>query len=306
MAELKGNIFDIRRFSTHDGDGIRTTVFLKGCPLKCVWCQNPEGISRETRLTYFANRCIGCALCVGASVDGDITMQDHLPVLHHKSTKHGEKYAAICPTAALVVDSKQYTVEEVVAIVLRDQPFFRYGGGVTLSGGEPLLQKEFTFALLKALKQNAVHMAVESSLCVEEKYLLQILPYMDTLFADFKVFDAEAHKRATGMDNALIKHNIALVLNSTYRERVIIRTPLIPQYTATKENITAICQYIAALYPQVNYEMLNYNPLAQAKYKQAEFPYCFQENPKMYTQEEMQNFYVMARKAGITNLITDS
>ena len=289
----------------HDGDGVRTTVFLKGCPLKCVWCQNPEGISRETSLVHFANRCIGCGLCAGSSVDGDITMKDQLPVLHNSSTKHWEKYVDICPTAALVVDSKQYTVAEVVEIVLRDQPFFQYGGGVTLSGGEPLLQKEFTLSLLKALKQKAVHTAVESSLCVDQAYLLQILPYIDTLFADFKVFDDGAHKQATGMDNVLIKDNIAMVLTSAYRDRVIIRTPLVPQYTATKENITAICQYIVQLYPQVRYELLNYNPLAQAKYKQVGMDYCFKENPKMFKKEELQEFQAIAQNAGIINLLKD-
>jgi len=305
MTALKGTIFDIRRFSTHDGDGIRTTVFLKGCPLKCVWCQNPEGISRETSLVHFANRCIGCGLCADSSVDGDITMKDQLPVLHNSSAKHWEKYVDICPTTALVVDSKQYTVDEVIEIVLRDQPFFQYGGGVTLSGGEPLLQKEFTLALLKALKQKAVHTAVESSLCVDQAYLLQILPYIDTLFADFKVFDDAGHKRATGMGNTLIKDNIARVLTSAYRDRVIIRTPLIPQNTATKKNITAICQYIVQLYPQVTYELLNYNPLAQAKYKQVEMEYCFKEKPKMFTKEEMQEFQEIAQNAGIINLLKD-
>ncbi len=305
MTTLKGTIFDIRRFSTHDGDGIRTTVFLKGCPLKCVWCQNPKGIERETSLVHFSNRCIGCGLCASISVDGDITIKDQLPVLHNSQAKQWQEYVTICPTNALVMDSKQYTVAEVIEIVLRDQPFFQYGGGVTLSGGEPLLQKEFTLALLKALKQKAVHTAVETSLCVDQAYLLQILPYIDTLFADFKVFDDGAHKRATGIDNGLIKDNIAMVLTSAYCDRVIIRTPLIPQYTATKENIAAICQYIAKLYPQVTYELLNYNPLAQAKYKQVGIEYCFKENPKLFTKEEMQEFQWIAQDAGIINLLKD-
>jgi len=304
MAELKGNIFDIRRFSTHDGDGIRTTVFLKGCPLKCVWCQNPEGIAPEAKLVHFANQCIACGLCASVSVDDDITMHEQLPVIHNSATRHWQEYTNICPTTALVMDSRAYTVVEVLKIVLRDQPFFRYGGGVTLSGGEPLLQKKFTLTLLKALKNNAVHTAVETSLFTDQAYLATILPYIDTLFADFKVFDNEAHTQMTGMGNERIKSNISFVLNSSYRDRVIIRTPLIPSYTATAENITAICQYIAQIYPQVKYEMLNYNPLAQAKYKQVDFDYCFQENPKMFTQEEMQDFYAIAKKAGIINLIT--
>lgn len=301
---ITGTIFDIRRFSTHDGAGIRTTVFLKGCPLRCVWCQNPEGISPEPQLVHFPSQCILCGSCLAAA-DGAVQLTGAQLILDAKKVKNGAIYEDICPAAALVVVGRVHTVEEVLRIVLRDAAFFRYGGGVTLSGGEPFMQKAFTLALLKALKAAKVHTAVESSLHVDSDELQCALPYIDTLFVDFKVADDHAYKKAVGTDPALIQRNLAIVLGSAYRERVIVRTPLVPGYTATKENIAAICRVIRQLDAKVQYELLNYNPLAEAKYRQLGLRYCFDENPRSFNPVELEGFYAIARQAGIENLITE-
>lgn len=303
---LTGRIFDIRRFSTHDGDGIRTTIFLKGCPLKCLWCQNPEGISPKENLIHFENKCINCGLCIKNCSNKSIIQKDNkIFVVKEKCTNEQNKVAMdICPTSALTMDSKNYKLDKVIEIAIKDKPFFKYGGGVTLSGGEPFFQADFTIELLKHLKDIGINTAIETSLFVSSKYLLEALPYLDIIFADLKVFDNEKHKVLTGVDNKIIKNNIKLILESNKKDCLIIRTPLIPNFTATKENINDISKYISELYSNVKYELLNYNPLAKAKYNLVDnLDYCFKENPKMYTDEQMKEFYDIAHLAGIKNLI---
>ena len=303
---LLGRIFDIRRFSTHDGDGIRTTIFLKGCPLKCAWCQNPEGISSKQNLIHFENKCINCELCVKNCSNKSIIKKDNkICVIKENCTEDQNKTAIdICPTGALTMDSKDYTIDEIIEIAMKDKPFFKYGGGVTLSGGEPFFQKDFTIGLLKVLKEHGINTAIETSLFAPSEYLLEVLPYLDTIFADLKVFDEEKHKAFTGVSNELIKKNIKLILESDKKDCVIIRTPLIPNFTATNENVHDISKYISAIYPNVKYELLNYNPLAKAKYNLIDnLDYCFKENPKMYNEEEMKKFQEAAYNAGIRNLI---
>ena len=150
-ASLTGRIFDIRRFSTHDGEGIRTTIFLKGCPLKCVWCQNPEGISPKEHLIHFENKCINCDLCIKKCSNKSVIRENNkICVVQDKCTDEQNKIVTdICPTGALTMDSKDYTLDEVIEIALKDKAFFKYGGGVTLSGGEALYQRKFAVGLRK-------------------------------------------------------------------------------------------------------------------------------------------------------------
>ena len=227
---VKGTVFDIRRFSTHDGGGIRTTVFLKGCTLSCVWCHNPEGI----RL--------------------DISKQENWDQIIEE-----------CPSGAIVWDSKRMSVDEVVEEVLKDAPFYKYGGGVTLSGGEPLLQPEFVLSFLKEMKKRNIHTAVETALHVPEK-----------------------------------------TLESEKRDQVIIRTPMIPGVTTGEDNIAEISRFISEAYSEVSYEILNYNPLAEAKYRLIDKTYCFKENPKRYSRKDMECFAEIARSNGVKNIIIES
>jgi pyruvate formate lyase activating enzyme len=304
MREIKGRVFDIRQFSVHDGEGIRTTIFLKGCPLHCVWCQNPEGIASNGRLIYFADKCIHCGACLLVSQGAVSEIAGKITIVPEAVTA-GEEYERQCPTGALRMDSREYMLEEVLETALRDLPFFLHGGGVTLSGGEPFLQQEFTLALLKELKEKGIHTAVESSLCTDLDYFKKVLPYIDRLFADFKVFLPEEHKRYTGIDPMIIRENLRYVLQSEYKDNVVVRTPLIPGYTATKENLTAIARWLAAVYPQVCYELLNYNPLAKAKYVHVDFPYGFSENPPMYTKAELLAFRDLIFKAGVVKVFVE-
>lgn len=304
-AVVTGQVFDIRRFSTHDGAGIRTTVFLKGCPLHCIWCQNPEGIAPQPQLIYLEKQCIHCGLCTTVCEPGAIRLQNGALVIERQGATDWRQPIDICPSACLMLDSTVYTVEQLMEQVLRDQAFFRHGGGVTLSGGEPLLQSEFAAALLQALHNAGIHTAIETSLYVTPRVLQAILPYIDTIYADFKVFDDSQHRQLTGVSNQLIKENLAALLSSYQKQAVVVRTPLIPQFTALPGNISDIARFISSIYPQVAYELLNYNPLAQAKYSLLGQPYCFTENLPRYSETDMQSFYKLARAAGIQRLIIE-
>ena len=299
--KAEGNIFDIRRFSTHDGDGIRTTIFFKGCPLACAWCHNPEGISVMPRPLHFQNKCIRCGTCAKISEHGGIELAKNGIRLNAGKPEDWQKMMDECPSGALAWDSRHMTAEMVIAEAMRDEPFFRYGGGVTLSGGEPLLQPEFALAILKGLKQKGVHTAIETALYVDSRVVLQVLPYLDLIFADLKLIDSDRHKKHTGVPNERIKENIRILLESEKAENVIIRTPMIPGITADEENIAGIARYSSGIYPEVSYEILNYNPLAEAKYHLVDKEFYRKDSPEKYSREAMQSFAEAAVENGIKN-----
>lgn len=302
---MKGKIFDIRRFSIHDGSGIRTTVFLKGCPLRCVWCQNPEGISAQMQPLYFSNKCIHCGTCLKLSKNGGVYQENGEIHLRRDRADDWNTIAEECPSQAIVMDSRICEAEELAEELLKDRAFFRGGGGVTLSGGEPLMQGEFAVELLRLLHEKGIHTAVETALNVSSWIVKEALPYLDLIYADMKIADEEKHKRYAGASNVLIKQNLEYILTSRYREKTIIRTPLIPGYTATEKNLAAIASFLSGLYPEVRYELLNYNPLAEAKYHLVGRNYCFEENPRLYTGEQMEAFGEIVKENGINNLIIE-
>lgn len=301
-----GFVFDVRRFSTHDGDGIRTTVFFKGCPLSCVWCHNPEGISGRRRPLYFEKKCIHCGSCIKAVNHGGVRIGAQGKIfLKTDQPEDWDRIMQICPTGAIAWDSREAHVMELFREVLKDGPFFHHGGGVTLSGGEPLMQPEFAANLLALLKGQGIHTAMETALLVPESSLAMVLPHLDLIFADCKLFGEEEHIRATGVSNRRIRENIHYLLTSEKRDSVVIRTPMIPEYTAKEENIAAIAAFLSGIYPHVHYELLNYNPLASAKYHLVGRKYCFQENPARFAKEEMQHFAEIARRQGVKNISID-
>lgn len=300
-----GRIFDIRRFSTHDGNGLRTNIFFKGCPLRCAWCQNPEGIAPGAAPVHFPNKCIGCGTCLKLAKKGGVYLEEGKIRLCRDQAEPWEAIIDACPTGALAMDSREYTVGELVHEAEKDAVFYRSGGGVTISGGEPLMQGEFAAGLLEALHGKGFHTAIETSLYASPETVLRVLPHLDQIFADLKVFDAEQHRRCTGVTNGRILHNIEFLLRSPGRERVTIRTPLIPGFTTEEENLAAIAKFLSDLYPEVKYELLNYNPLAEAKYHLVGREYCFTENPKLYTKSQMLAFGEIVKAHGIRNLILE-
>jgi pyruvate formate lyase activating enzyme len=295
---MEGIVFDIRRFSTHDGDGIRTTVFLKGCPLHCRWCQNPEGIASTRKVRWFADCCIHCRSCTGGKGAPEDLLSETIPAADW------EALLQRCPTRALRWDGRSITVENLISELERDAVFYRNGGGVTLSGGEPLYQKDFSAAILRGAKERGFSTAIETSLCADAAAVDLIAPLADTIFADCKLLDDDKHTAAAGLSNRIILDNLQRLLRGEYAARLIVRTPLAPEYTAAEENIAAISRYISGLYPPVRYELLNYNPLAAGKYPLVGRRYCYKENPQPYSRDAMKNFEAIAVRNGIKNLIS--
>lgn len=302
---MKGYVFDFKRFSTHDGHGIRTTVFLKGCTLNCVWCQNPEGISIKQRPLYFPNKCIHCNTCVHLAKNGGVTEVDGKIKLDISKVENWHHIIDSCPAVALTMDSTEMTSQEVVEEACKDAPFFKYGGGVTLSGGEPLFQHEFAIEILKGLKEKNITTTIETASHIPMPIYKEAMKYIDYVYADLKIMDSDLHKKYTGVDNTRIVQNLKWLLMSEKKENVIIRTPLIPGMTATEENIAGIAKFISGLYPEVKYEILNYNPLAQAKYDMVDKEFCFENNPPLYSDDQMRAFGKIATDNGVKNLILE-
>ena len=301
-----GRIFDIRRFSTHDGGGIRTTVFFKGCPLRCVWCHNPEGISPVPRPLWFSGACISCGSCEKAARSGGISQGESRIQIDPLAAEDWDAVMDACPTGALRWDSRTMHAVELMNEIRKDKPFYAYGGGgVTLSGGDPLMQADFAAEILRRCYAEGIHTAVETELYAKAEDVRRVLSYAQLIYADLKLFDSQKHKLYTGEGNGLILENLRMLLTGKMRDRVIVRTPMIPGITATEENIVEIAHFLTALDPDVRLELLNYNPLAAAKYPLMNKEYCFQKNPKRYTEEEMDYFRSIARRSGVKNILMD-
>lgn len=265
--ELTGRIFDIQRMSLHDGPGIRTTVFFKGCSLRCFWCHNPESIRFALEIQYFPDRCIGCGLCREACELGchqfDAQSGQHL--FQRERCISCGRCAGVCPAQSLVLSGKDWQVEALVKEVLRDRPFYEQSqGGVTASGGEPLLQPDFVACFFHRLHQKGIHTALETALYVPEGALQQVLPEVDFLLADLKYPEAEGHRRAVGADNEQILKNLQLVDQSDVV--YCVRIPVIP---GVNDQDDVMRQFEAVLRPlkRLPYvELMPYHDFGLGKY----------------------------------------
>lgn len=305
MKTSKALVFDIKRFAVHDGQGLRTTVFFKGCPLKCKWCQNPEGLSPKRRPIYFKNSCIHCRRCEQFSKENQMTYKNDRPYFNLNYFDNFDNLVKACPAAAIRYDSEEYGIEGLLEKIKEDQVFFRHDGGVTFSGGEPLMQSEFLVEILKRCKAENIHTAIETTLYAALDLIKKVLPYLDLIYVDLKVFDENKHKELTNVSSKMIKEHIQYVLESEHKDKVIIRTPLIPSMTATDDNITNISNFLVNIYPEVKYELLNYNPLASSKYELVDLEYEVGKQYKMFNKKQMQHFYDIVYTTGLKNLIIE-
>lgn len=299
--QKKGLVFDIKQFAIHDGKGIRSTVFLKGCPLECKWCQNPEGIHLSRRLWYFSQKCMQCKICLQVCQENALEKQwkKHtrfsVAVDHSKCTGCGACTAA-CPTNALSFDSSWMSPEEVVNVLAKDEMFYEdSGGGVSLSGGDPVIQHEFSAELLRACKERGYHTAVETSLYAPETVIDTFIKLSNVIIADVKLIFEEEHRQHTGKGNSLILRNLEKVAASSAVD-LKIRIPVIPGFTAKYENLTAIGNYLRVLDENLDIELINFNNLAKNKYQTMGLPYPFSDNEKPYSDLQMYEFYQMIRR----------
>ena len=265
-----GYVFNIQNYSVHDGPGIRTIVFLKGCPLSCRWCSNPESQKLYPELAYNSNKCIGineCMYCVEICAHNAITVaEDNKIEIDRDLCSNCLKCADVCPSKALNVFGELKGVKEVIDAVEKESMFFsRSGGGITLSGGEPLVQAEFAAALLKEAKNRRIRTAIETCGCADWENFEKVSPYLDYILFDIKCIDPFKHKTFTGMDNRKILANFKK-LTALYPDiPKLVRTPVIPGFNDSEEDILAIINFIKGI-PNVSYELLKYHRLGEAKY----------------------------------------
>ena len=260
---LTARIMDIKRFAVHDGDGIRTTVFFKGCPLKCVWCHNPEGISLKTELAYYHAKCIGCGECVHVCPSGahTISMKGH--VFRREKCIGCGKCEDVCLGNALKLYGKEMTIEELLPILLEDKTFYdTSNGGVTLSGGECLMQSLFCADLLKKLKEHQVHTAVDTCGFVQREAINKVLPYTDIFLYDLKAFDEDVHINCTGQSNKLILENMKYI--DSLGKEIEVRIPYVPGYNSNQ--CDKIADFLRTLKNVTKVKVLPYHNYAGSKY----------------------------------------
>ena len=263
---VTGKIFDIKKYAIHDGPGIRTTVFFKGCPLSCWWCHNPEGIAHTDQRLYRQERCIGCRECADACSENAIE-------ICHKGLKwnmpecvYCGTCADLCPAEAVQIIGKTMSVEEVVAEITKDTVFYDESrGGITISGGEPLMQPSFLIELLDACKKLELHCTVDTSGYAETRTLLKAATRTDLFLYDLKHMDSEKHARFTGVPNERILTNLQVL--SRHEAEIVIRFPIIPGFNNDEENIERTGAFISSL-PGVNHvNILPYHRAGENKYK---------------------------------------
>lgn len=259
----KALVVDIKRMAIHDGDGIRTTVFLKGCPLKCVWCHNPESIAFRPQLAYYANKCVSCGECVDVCPVGAHTIGEAGHVFDRSACVACGRCAEVCLGSALTLFGREMTVDELMPILLEDRAFYENsGGGVTLSGGECLMQAAFCRELLRRLKAEGINTAVDTCGFVPRETLDAVIPYTDTFLYDVKAIDEEVHKRCTGQSNERILDNLRYL--DSRRCRIEVRVPYVPGYNDGE--VAAIAAFLAQLKNVVAVRVLPYHNFAGSKY----------------------------------------
>ncbi len=274
---ITGLVCNIQRFSIHDGPGIRTTVFLKGCTLRCFWCHNPESIEPSLELQLHPDRCIGCGACIEACPEGAQTLNEAgEPVFYRERCIACGACVEVCYAGARELSGREMTVEEVVHEVLQDRPFYENSeGGVTLSGGEPVYQPEFSYEILARCREEGIHTALETAGHVPWERLARLLPVTDLLMMDLKHMDPEKHKWAVGASNRLILDNARRLVETG--KPIIFRTPVVPTVNDTPEEIGAIAAFVRNLQARrashdgrsdalISLELLPFHRMAGDKY----------------------------------------
>ncbi|MDD5727868.1 MAG: glycyl-radical enzyme activating protein [Victivallales bacterium] len=304
MTGLTGISFDIYRGTTHDGPGMRTTVFFKGCPLSCAWCHNPEGISYAREVWWDQAKCIGCLQCLEVCPENAIISGENGIFIDRSRCKRCGKCAQACPALAMTFVGNKWNAEELVREVLKDRHYFEaFGGGVTASGGEPLGQYEFVAEFFRQLKAQGVHTALDTCGLAPAKAFRVALPFVDCVLYDLKIFDSGNHKEFTGQSNGQILDNLKLLANyiraAGRKLSLWIRTPLIPGATAETNNIASIAGFIRENLDDVyeRWELCAFNNVCKSKYRKLNKSWTY-EHTRLMTQAEIDQVTTAAITAG--------
>ncbi|HWR42009.1 (2S)-3-sulfopropanediol dehydratase activating enzyme [Sporomusa sp.] len=297
--EKSGYVFNIQRYSLHDGLGIRTVVFLKGCPLQCRWCSNPESQKFTPELAYNKSKCIGyeaCSRCqkvctygaVGQSQDGTIE-------LSWDNCQHCFQCVDQCPSKALHTFGRQMNVADIVKVVEADSAFYmRSGGGLTISGGEPLMQADFVIDILKEAKKRRIDATIETCGYALWDDLRRVGDYLKTIIFDIKSMNSDKHKEFTGVNNDSILANLTALRITFPQLHILVRTPVIPGFNDSEADIGAILNYIEG-WPNISYELLPYHRLGQQKYKYLGRDYSMEAAQLNEEKMKMLNAYINSR-----------
>ena len=306
MDEPKSLVIDIYRGTTHDGPGMRTTVFFKGCPLHCLWCQNPEGIAFGQEVWWDERKCIRCLSCQEACPNAAILAEeDGLHIDRQKCDRCGDCVEA-CPSQAMAFTGKEWTLAALVEEALKDRDYYNsFGGGVTASGGEPLGQVRFVTEFFKKLKEKGVHTALDSCGLAPAAAFDAVLPYTDHVLYDLKILDPALHRAFTGQSNQAILDNLLYIAGKYLRssggaKKLWIRTPLVPGATATEENITEIGHFIRDNLLDVveRWELCSFNSACNLKYRKMGETWAY-ENTRLMAQSRIDQLKEAAFAAGI-------
>lgn len=263
---MNATVFDVKRFAVHDGPGIRTTIFFKGCPLHCSWCHNPEGIRFQPEIQLAIRKCVGCGTCTQLCPSDAHSFDVGMHCFDRARCSACGKCAEYCTEEALILCGKTVSVEQVMQTVLLDQAFYiQSGGGMTLSGGECLCQADFCTELLQTAKKYRIHTAVDTSGYVPQDTLKKIIPFTDIFLYDIKHIDSEKHKAYTGVSNQLILNNLAYL--NGQGKTIEIRFPVIPTVNDDPATIHAIGVFLSQFSCIQAVRILSYNNLAGSKYE---------------------------------------
>jgi pyruvate formate lyase activating enzyme len=264
---LRGTIFDIKKYAIHDGPGIRTTIFFKGCPLRCWWCHNSEGLELAPEIIFKENRCIKeCKDCIEVCTRGALSRVNNEIVINREKCNLCGDCTQVCSSEALELIGREVTIEEVMKEVEKEMIFYdESGGGVTFSGGEPLMQPEFLDAILKECKEKNIHTALDTSGYASPEVMDKISDKVDIFLYDLKIMDDEKHKKYTGVSNKLILENLKKL--AAQGNQIFIRIPLIPGINDGMDNINKMAKFIHSLEIIKEIDLLPYHKAGKGKYK---------------------------------------
>jgi pyruvate formate lyase activating enzyme len=269
---IKGNIFNIQRFSTEDGPGIRTTVFTKGCPLRCLWCSNPESQKLWPEIAHRDSLCNQCGRCIEVCDSQAISIVDKNVQINRRRCTRCGKCVEVCIPEAIRLIGNEISVDEVFQEIRKDIQYYRSsGGGVTVGGGEPLQQPAFVAALLKRCQDEGIHTCIDTSGYADTSALEKVIPHVSLILYDIKYIDPIVHRKLTGRSNGPIIRNLELIAKR--KIPTIIRVPVIPGFTDTDENITAIAQIVTRMKHLGEINLLPYHKYGMSKYKQLDRRY---------------------------------
>jgi pyruvate formate lyase activating enzyme len=306
MAESKALIFQIQKMSTEDGPGIRTTVFFKQCPLKCIWCHNPESILKKKQLEWFKHKCIGCKICIETCPKGVLKLDEDGMHIDRDNCDSCGLCSDECPSTALHMFGELWDLEDLYYEVQKDKIYYTQSlGGITVSGGEPTLQSDFILNFLRKCKDNGISTALDTCGYASKNIYEKLLPYVDLILLDIKEINTQKHEEYTGVPNTLILENTIWISDYVKQngKKLWIRTPIIPNYTAMEENIKGIGEFIVNKLHNIpeRWDLLSFNNLCSAKYERLDMDWYLKDIPLIST-EKMNAFIEIGKNTGVTNV----